>query len=332
MRVNKIGILYQCDNNYAPFVGVSMTSLFINNEAVDMVVYIMDDGISQENWDKYNTLANKYGRTVKKIDTTDITKFVSNLNMPKYRGGYTTYFKLFIESVLDEDIDRLLYVDGDTLFLNNISELCDIDMQDYPLAMVMDSIIMDYNKRYYDMVDVPYYNAGMILYNLRVWKEEKWSDVIVNHVTTVRADYPTHDQDIINIVFKDKIMTLNPKFNFEPLHYILSAEDYLKIVERKVYYSKLQLEEAKTQPVILHFFRFLGEFPWNKDNNHPYRHIYEEYCDKSLWSESGKEIKRDRKLIFKVETFIYLHFSKKIFTRLFFAFKHLKYMVDKTND
>ena len=29
---NSVNILYQCDNNYAPFMGVSLTSLLMNTE------------------------------------------------------------------------------------------------------------------------------------------------------------------------------------------------------------------------------------------------------------------------------------------------------------
>ena len=45
-----LNILYQCDDNYAPYTGVSMSSLFRRNKNIEEInIYILDDGISEEN-------------------------------------------------------------------------------------------------------------------------------------------------------------------------------------------------------------------------------------------------------------------------------------------
>ena len=60
-----LNVLYLTDNNYAPFAGVSVTSLFINNKNIDnIVVYIIDDNISGDNKEKFNLLARKYNREI----------------------------------------------------------------------------------------------------------------------------------------------------------------------------------------------------------------------------------------------------------------------------
>ena len=40
MEKMKINVLYGCDDNYAPYTGISMTSLFENNQSEEIVVYL----------------------------------------------------------------------------------------------------------------------------------------------------------------------------------------------------------------------------------------------------------------------------------------------------
>ena len=68
-----LNVLYQTDDNYAPIAGVSMTSLFETNQHLDEIhVYMLDDGISQENLEKYRKLCVQYGRDIEIIDTRPI--------------------------------------------------------------------------------------------------------------------------------------------------------------------------------------------------------------------------------------------------------------------
>ena len=50
MRENRLNVLYQFDNKYAPYAGVSITSLLENNSDFDHIcIYILENGVSEEN-------------------------------------------------------------------------------------------------------------------------------------------------------------------------------------------------------------------------------------------------------------------------------------------
>ena len=42
-----------------------------------------------------------------------------------------------------------------------------------------------------------------------------------------------------------------------------------------------ELEQARQNPVILHAYRFLGDFPWHKGNKHPANALFDKYTKNS---------------------------------------------------
>ena len=60
--MGELNILYGCDETYAPYTGVSMTSLFENNRDVEEItVYLAAMGFSQESLGRFALLAEEYG-------------------------------------------------------------------------------------------------------------------------------------------------------------------------------------------------------------------------------------------------------------------------------
>ena len=58
----KLNILYGCDDNYAPYTGISMTSLFENNRDIEEItVYFAAMDCSRENLDKFRLFHRKCG-------------------------------------------------------------------------------------------------------------------------------------------------------------------------------------------------------------------------------------------------------------------------------
>lgn len=58
-------ILYALDDNYAPFCGVSVTSLFENNKMIpDITVHVIGHDISQDNCRKLFSIGEKFGREI----------------------------------------------------------------------------------------------------------------------------------------------------------------------------------------------------------------------------------------------------------------------------
>ena len=313
----KIDILYQFDENYAPFAGVSMTSLFENNRHFDDInIYILDNQIEKSSKDKICTLVDSYGRKVAFLDTKELEKKIIELGIPQYRGSYAANMRLFISELIPAEVERLVYFDSDTLITGALDEIVLMDMKDYPLAMVLDSLVRGHKKHLNLSKDAFYYNSGVIVFQMDKFRENKCTEQIVRHVKKVRAGYPNPDQDLLNVVCRDQILTLSPGYNLQPVHLAFSLKLYFRIYGQKGYYKESEISDALKNKVVVHFFRFVGEFPWNKDTIHPDTELFDQYLLRSLWSDYEKKSIPDG-LIHKIERGMYLFLPKGIFLFIF---------------
>ena len=86
--MKRLGILYACDENYAPWAGISMYSLFENNKDIEaLTVYCVTDRVSEASREKLATQAAHYGRELVFVDAAAIIEQIKALNIPSYRGS-----------------------------------------------------------------------------------------------------------------------------------------------------------------------------------------------------------------------------------------------------
>lgn len=310
-----LNVLYQSNNNYADLTGVSITSLLIKNQHLDEInVYILNDMISEMNLEKMQQICNQYSRNLIIVDTRKIVEKLKELNVEPYKNTYTTYFKLFAVGGLEINTDRLLQLDGDTIINGPLDELLDMDLNGYVCAATYDCILNEYKR----LVDIPegdkYYNCGVLLINKRYWDAYECEKKIVYHLSNVRNRYFTVDQDIINVLFRDKIKYLHLKYNFNSGFYIYGIEESVKIYNLKSeYYSTLeQIREAYKNPIIYHCMGAMTGRPWEQDNIHPQNDIYDKYLAKSPWKYDEKKIV-DRSILFKIQRKLYLILPRKMY-------------------
>lgn len=315
----KIDVLYQFNEKYAPYAGVSMTSLFENNRHFDAIrVFILGEELSQGSIERVLATGKRYGREIIFVDTTALIEKMQTLHMPAYRGSYAANIRLFLPELLDASVDRLLYLDADTIVDGRLDELADIPMEDYPAAMALDSLVRFHKRRLGFSKEEAYFNSGVILFHMDRWRQEKCSEKIAEHVKTVRAHYPSPDQDLLNVVCRGRIRTLPPGYNFQPIHLAFSLRSYFRCFGGKGYYRPEEVERAKEAPVIYHFFRFVGEFPWNKGNLHPDNDIFDKYLAKSAFSDYVKT-ESEAGTILKIEKILYRFLPGGLFIYLFRA-------------
>lgn len=287
-----LDVLYQFNNKYAPYAGVSMMSLFESNRHFDkLTVHVFDDcsdPITDENRALFAELAKIYGRTIKVYDTSHLVQLMKDEKIPTYRGSYAANMRMFFSRVLNESISRLLYMDSDTLIVNKLDELVTIDLQDNYVGMIRDSV-GNSHKKDIGLGDADdYYNSGVILFDVKKWENESCEQKILDHVRNRRANYPAPDQDLLNVVLHGNIKTLNLKYNFQPHHSRFDASLFMNVFKCNPYYSINEIKAAALSPIILHCFRFIGTFPWHANNIHPYTSLWDEYLERSPWKNYQK--------------------------------------------
>ena len=119
-----------------------------------------------------------------------------------------------------KDIDKLLYLDSDTLICRDIAELYNTDINDYVIGGVRDMapitdkyhpqgiLIKNFSEKYLN--NGPYINSGVLLLNLK--KMVEYEHLLFE--TKIPLFYP--DQDLLNAAFVGKIKILPLKYNLAP--------------------------------------------------------------------------------------------------------------------
>ncbi len=319
MEKKTLYVLYACDENYAPYAGISMNSLFENNRELEHIcVYLVEDRVSEKNKNRFVEQAEKYGREIIIVDAAPIVEQIKQLDIPTYRGSYTANCRLFFDTFIRDDVKRLLYVDCDTLVVSSLAGLTDIDMNGKAVGVVRDSLTDEYKTLIGFEEKDDYFNSGMLLIDVDKWKEQDVTHSLFDYAKNVRSKYCNPDQDLLNIVLKDTKYILPPEYNFQPSHRAFSDKAYFSAYRHGVYYSSHELENARCNPKILHAYRFLGDFPWHEANLHPDTEIFDRYMNNSLWSDYVKK-PSGRGMIFTVEKWMYRLLPKGLFLKIFAA-------------
>lgn len=315
---DRLDVLYAAGNEYAPFLGVSMLSLFENNRNMESIrVYAVLDGVSRENKDRLQEVAVRYGRELIIADAAELNGRMEKLGLLKYRGNYATNYRLFFDAVTAPDTKRLLYLDCDTIVCSSLHDLSFIDLDGACAAAVRDSIGGNYSRLIGFGPGDAYFNAGVLLIDTGAWRDNGITEAVLNHVRTVRSAYCNRDQDLLNIILQGKIKVLGPEYNFQPVHRAYSDAAYQKVYGFENYYAPEQISAARENPVILHTYRFLGQFPWHRYSLHPDTDLFDSYLARSPWKDYQKQESKCSSLPFRAERLLYCLLPETAFLRLF---------------
>ena len=265
-----------CDRNYAPFYGVLLTSLFINNqESRFHIHWISDDTIPQKVKDKFIRLVNvnRSELSLYEIDKSKVTDF------PQYGHiNYAAYYNLKIADILPQDVHRIIYLDGDMIVDGDIRPLWEMDLKGNACAM---ALAPDWNDSYharrlgYDP-KYGYFNNGTMLYDLDYLREINYSTKAIEYVNSERHNLNMMDQDVANALLYDKILRLPLQYNFQSKflwqsYWGVYDEDFRK-----------EILAAAQHPIIVHYSD--KRKPWQIENRfRPYTKLWNKYYWKSPW-------------------------------------------------
>ena len=278
----KINVIFASDNNYVPFLLISIASLLENEHNFKSVnLYILDDGISNENKGRINKLVNNYPASIsffktKKLEEMDFNVLCLERNFEM--TSFTTYARLFISNLLPKDIDKILYLDCDSIILGSLKDFWLEDISDYYCAGVLDCINTSIKEGLGIQRGESYFNCGVLLINLKKWREDNVEDKFVKFLVDNQNRFYQHDQGVINLVFKNQIKIVEPKYNlqacFQFLEYGLAKKFSGMETE---YYSKEIVNDSQENPIFLHFCGLNYFRPWY-NQNHPFFNEFEKYA------------------------------------------------------
>ena len=275
----RISVAYCLDNNYIYPTLVSMISALENSSNYTFYTFhllVKKNIFKKENIEKFMHLEEKYNRC--KINIFNITnEYFSNANTNN--KPISTYYRLLLANLVFDE-DRIIYLDGDTLVLDDLTEMINLEMNN--------SIIMGFVDDSYKLAELygvktyKYVTAGVLLINLKEMRKENITQKFFEFMDNNRKNLVQQDQTVINVVLHGRIGLLPPKFgiwnqfNRESALYHNHYKNKALGIQA---YSDEEILKALQQPSIVHY---VGKKPWTKEAS-----LYK-FFNKKWWDYANK--------------------------------------------
>ncbi len=280
-----MNVIYSADDNYSRHAGISITSLYEKNKDMDEVnVFLINNGIYQENIIKLDSIAKKYGRTITYIDFSSYKKRLvlnNDMELP-----ISTYARLFVDQMLPEDVDKILYLDCDIIINESLEELWNTNMHGCTVAGVEDVSSCLFQSETDINVAYRYICAGVLLIDLVQWRKKDIQNKLIEYIDKKNGVVRHHDQTALNGVLWNDCYILHPKYNALTPTFIMPYKNlraYFNLWDK--YYTKQEILESIKSPAIIHYTSANIGRPW-ENNAHPLAKIYQGYWKRSPWSDS----------------------------------------------
>ncbi len=283
-----MNVVYASNDGYARHLAVSMVSLFQRNQAMDEItVYVLSIGIAKDNEDRLTALAKAYSRELYMVELGDIRSRFSH-NMDTRGFDISAMGRLFVGQLLPETINRVLYLDCDTVVAQPLEKLWNMDLKGKLLGAVMEPTIYDTVKTEIGLGEQePYFNSGVLLIDLKQWRKAKAQKRLLDFYERKNGRLFACDQDTINGALKGEFCPLPPRYNFFTNYRYFSYRELVKHAKTYGVVTEEMFLVAKRHPAIIHYMG--DERPWIAGNRNHYRRAYEKYLAMTPWAGSPKE-------------------------------------------
>ncbi len=270
----EIPIFFATDDNYLPFLDVTLVSL-IENASKDYFynIYVLNTGLNEfgkakirrrncENVAIHFVNASKY--------MGDVQKKFKNV----YHFSLATYYRLFIQGMFPE-YKKILYLDCDIAVLGDVSELYNIDLEGNMIAGVREGFISktkefaEYAEKAVGVSSNDYVNAGILVIDLEKFREHRIEQRFTELLCTYNFETIDPDQAYLNYFCRNKIKFLPTGWNKTPaydkwegklniVHYALAekpwntdvpmGEYFWHYAEKSSFYNKIvSIKESYTE-------------------------------------------------------------------------------------
>lgn len=191
-----MNILISCDDNYIKYTSVLLESLFENND-VPFNVYLIYKNTQTDAYKLLKKFVEKnwqHNLILCDVDHLDLSTLQTSHHFP-----VECYYTLFPQLYLPENVDRILYLDVDTIVDRNLEDFYNSDFEDNYLIACGQKYQFD--KR--DITKEPgkfgYFNSGVVLYNVEKMRKEislDFYDFVLSH-----SNEFFFDQGMLNHLF-----------------------------------------------------------------------------------------------------------------------------------
>jgi lipopolysaccharide biosynthesis glycosyltransferase len=187
------------------------------------------------------------------------------------------WYRTFLPELLP-DVERVLYLDVDTIAVDELGPLWETDLTGSYLAAVTNVFQHDHVHRPASLGLAGthvYFNSGVLLMNLDAMRRDGSSEAIRQCARERGEELGWPDQDALNLVLGERRVPLHPRWNL--------MNSMLLFAAGREVFGDGTLEEARRNPGIRHFEGPGDNKPWHYLCERELRELYAEHRSHTPW-------------------------------------------------
>ncbi len=226
-KTKVVPVFYTITDDYAKYAAASISSLMRHaNPDRYYRVIIMYDKLSLLNrWRFRNMVTRNVAIEFHKMKFNLYMQIIMHYCTKRSGSGDffarpVYYYRAFIARLFLQ-YEKGIYVDSDTILMDDIGKLFDVDLGEKVIAARVDPKVamvpefVDYVEKALNVPASQYVNSGVLLMDLKKLRKlhyiTQMTDLIKEDVDLVAPD-----QDYLNVILKGKIMHLDKEWNLQP--------------------------------------------------------------------------------------------------------------------
>lgn len=171
-----MNLVYTIDNNFVPQLAANIQSVKQNNPNTQLNFYILSMGLSKANVDN---LTGFFSDELCDVIIIDISDFKDRIAFEFDTTGWNEIVlaRLLLDNYLPNKIERVIYLDADTICRSSLRGLWQADLDGKTIAMAPEPTADRNRRTSLGIGSYPYCNAGVVLFNLKnggitTWRKE----------------------------------------------------------------------------------------------------------------------------------------------------------------
>jgi lipopolysaccharide biosynthesis glycosyltransferase len=289
-------VVTACDENYVRGAAAAIRS------AIDSVApwqpvraFVLDGGITprsksrlKRSWRQFNVSTMFLQPDLASIGDMHTSDHVN----------LSTYLRILMADLLPDDVTRAIYLDADTIVRRDLAELWREPIGDALCVATNDIFHPFLNPReacprpvhcmqlntnpepipnYRELGlpgTAPYFNAGVMLVNVKLWRQEQFSRQAFHCLRVNAAHVRYWDQYALNVLCSGRWRAVDPRWNQNSHVFRLPGWELTHLEQE-------DFEQLRQDPWIVHF-DYVPK-PWDLECKHPFRGDFFRALDRTSW-------------------------------------------------
>ena len=274
-RAEVIHVAMAADAGFVMPLAVALTSLALAHDPGELAVTVLHDGIAEPDRERIGrNLAGRFEVCWRQVATEELdgAQYMNDLSQ-------ATVFRLQLPELVAPSLERVIFLDADTVVCGSLRPLWEMDLAGHLLAAVRDSGApfaagphgTDWKRLGLEPSE-PYFNAGLLVIGLQAWRSAAVSSAVLEVLREFST--PWGDQCGLNAVLHGRWKELPRRWNVQTS----DAE------ERSLAWALWpdDVRQALSDPAVIHYTE--RDKPWDPGTHHPLAGRWYEALDQTAWS------------------------------------------------